>query len=235
MALVFGSNTTRASSTSNPITTGSLTIGAYNKVVVLMIKTLGANDRTGGSPTFASQTMTQASTTQKAAASPEAGCELWYLLDPPAGAGTASIPNAGTLTIFYTVAMGRASSSVSGLVLLDAASGGNATSTNPTPGEASLTTYGCLGFAVTAGGWTSWAPSAQIGTLIANTDDGADGGGEQYINGAGPGAHSLSWTFGTSDDWGAVSVYFREKHPVSWNNFMSPDITDSGFATERIR
>jgi hypothetical protein len=174
---------------------------------VLLLKTAGGTDRTGGAPTFAGLTMTQASTTQKAAASPEAGAELWYLLQPPAGANTGSIPNAGTLTLYYTWATGKAAPGH--VSLLDGANGGNGTSTNPTPGAVVTTTNGDIGFAIAASGVTTWAPTAQAGNVIANTDDGTHGGGEQYYLQDTPGSITLNWTQG-SDDWGAVAAFFRQ-------------------------
>lgn len=235
MALSFGQNTTRATSASSPITTGSITLATNEKLIVLMIKTVGSVTRAGGSPTFGGQTMTQANSTQIAAATPEASCELWYLLDPPTGANTASIPNTGVKTIFYTLATAKASTTTSGKVTLDGANGGNATSTNPTPGAVAVTEGYTIGFAITAGGWTTWNPSAQIGTIIANTDDGADGGGEQYWVTTGPGSLTLSWTFGTSDDWGAVAAFFKEQAPVSFNNYLFADGGDGMSMTEKIR
>ncbi|MEO7397327.1 MAG: hypothetical protein ABIW84_02060 [Ilumatobacteraceae bacterium] len=197
-------------------------MNALDTVLVLMLKTVGAVDRAGGAPTFAGLTMTQANSTQKAVTSPECGCELWYLLNPRAGANTASIPNTGTKTILYTIATGRAATGKTSA--FDGANGGNATSTNPTPGAVVTTVNGAIGFAITAGGWTTWAPSAQVGTIIANTDDGADGGGEQYLLQASLGTSTLSWTFATSDDWGAVSAYFKEidQNVVGRGRFYQP-------------
>ena len=183
-----------------------------------MLKTTAATDRAGGAPTFAGLTMTQAGTTQKAAASPEAGAELWYLLNPPIGSWTATIPNTGALTIFYTLATGKAKAG--GQSAFDGANGGNGTSTNPTPGAVVTTEDGDIGFAVVATGAQTWAPSAQVGTIIANTDDGATGGGEQYHLQSAKGSATLSWTFGTSDDWGAVVAYFKEVPPKNLENYM---------------
>lgn len=225
----------RTSSAGNPITTASVDTDAFEKVLVLLIKTTGATNRAGGSPTYGGVALTQASTTQKAVTSPEASAEIWYLLDPAVGPATLSIPNTGAATLYYTVLTIRGSSSTNGKVTLDGASGGNATSTNPTPGAVVLDDYGCFGVAITAGGWTSWAPSAQVGTIIANTDDGAHGGGEQYIQNVGPGSHTLSWTFGTSDDWGAVSAYFTEVPANTFQNYMAADVTGDMGTGERIK
>lgn len=233
MAHSYGTNSARASSAGNPITTASFTTSALDTVLVLMLKTVGATNRSGGSPTFAGLTMTQANSTQKAAASPEASAELWYLLNPPVGSYAATIPNTGSATIKYTIATGRAASGFKSA--FDGANGGNNTSTNPTPGAVVTTENGDIGFAITAGGWTTWSPSAQAGTVIANTDDGADGGGEQYILQATAGSSTLNWTFGTSDDWGAVAAYFKEIPATVSNNYQSIK-ADSGMSvSEKIR
>lgn len=240
MAIQFGKNSTRTSGNTSPITTASFTINNDERVLVLMLNVASATSRAGGAPTFGGQTMTQASSTQKAAASPEASAELWYLLDPPIGSNTASIPNTGTLTIFYTLATAKLSSQagsggVSGHAKFDGANGSNNTSTNPTPGAVTTTTERSIGFAIIAGGAQTWAPSAQVGTAIANTDDGSTGGGEQYILLTGPQSHTLSWTFGTSDDWGAVSAYFYEITPPVLNNYQSIKAASGVSVTELIR
>ena len=221
----------RTSSAGNPITF-SYTVEAGDNVIVLLLKVNGATNRAGGSPTWGSDTFTQANSTQKAATSPEASAELWYLLNPTPGTQTLTIPNTGALTIFTTVAVGRCQG---GRAEFDGANGGNATSTNPTPGAVTVTTPSNIGFAITAGGWTTWAPSSQAGTVIANTDDGATGGGEQYLANAGLGSHTLSWTFGTSDDWGAVAAFFREVSPVSFNNYMGMEAGSGISIGEKIR
>lgn len=234
MAHVFGKASTRTSSTSNPITTAAFSIVTGETVLVLMLKVNGATNRAGGAPSFAGLTMTQANSTQKAAVSPEASAELWYLLNPPIGSYTATIPNTGALTIFYTLATGKAKAG--GRSAFDVAGGNNGTSTNPSPGSVTTTDSGDIGFAVVASGAQTWGPTAQAGTAIANTDDGADGGGEQYHLQSALGAIDLNWTFGTSDDWGAVCAYFKEVPPPNLNNYMGVR-ADSGISvfTEKIR
>lgn len=219
MAHTYGKNSTRTSGTGNPITTASFQIVAGETVFVLLLKIDGGTNRAGGAPTFAGQTLTQANTTQKAAASPEASAELWYLLNPPVGTWTCTIPNTGALTIFYTLATGKAKPG--GKSALDVAGGNNGTSTNPAPGSVTTTEDGCIGFAVVASGAQTWSPSARAGTQIADTDDAAHGGGEQYHLQATKGAIDLGWTFGTSDDWGAVCVYFKEVPPHAVGNHMN--------------
>lgn len=223
MAHTYALGRVRTSSAGNPITF-SYTVAIGDTVIGLLIKGVGGSDRAGGSPTWGPYTFTQASTTQKAAASPEASAELWYLLNPYPATATLTIPNSGAITTFTTVVIGRAVAG--GTSRFIAASGGNGTSTNPTPGAVTVTDAGSIGFAINANGATTWAPSAQVGTVIANTDDGADGGGEQYILSPAIGSHTLSWTFGTSDDWGAVSAYFREIPPANMENFKYVRVGD---------
>lgn len=217
MAHTYALGKARTSSAGNPITV-SYVVANGDTVICLMIKTVGATNRAGAAPTWGTYTFTQASSTQKAAASPEASAEMWYLVNPVPATATLTIPNTNAATIKYTVGIGRATNG--GQSFFDAANGGNNTSTNPTPGSVTCTTAGDMVFAITAGGWTTWAPSAQAGTIIANTDDGADGGGEQYSIRTNPGAFTLNWTFGTSDDWGAVVAAFKEVRPNGLQNYL---------------
>lgn len=240
MAWAHSVNFARASSTGNPITQ-SVTIGVDDKVLVVLLKTASATNRAGGALTWGAVTLTQANSTQKAVTSPEASAEIWYLLDPTPGTQTLTIPNTNAATIFRTVVVGQ-QAGLSGTTTFVGANGGNATSTNPTPGAVSLPGGGveCLGYAITAGGWTTWAPGSQVGTAIANTDDGAHGGGEQYIITIASGNHTLSWTFGTSDDWGAVSAYFSFTPTAvvyynQFNNYMGVDVGDGMSTSEKIR
>jgi hypothetical protein len=189
----------------------SLTVQAADTVIVCMIKTTGATTKLGAAPSIGGVSLTQANSTQIAAVTPEASCELWYLLNPNASPGSGSqtfaFGNSNAVTGFYTWAAGQ---SATGKSALQGTNGANGTSTNPAPGSITPSAIGDIGFAITAGGWTTWAPSAQAGTIIANTDDGADGGGEQYIITPNATAVNLGWTFATSDDWGAVAAFFKE-------------------------
>ncbi len=231
MAHTYALGQARTSSAANPITL-SYTIAKGDTVVCLMIKTVGTTARTGGAPTWGGYTFTQRSTAQFAAASPEAGCELWDLLNTPPGTQTLTIPNTGAATNLYTIGIGRAA--LGGQSRFEGTNGGNATSTNPTPGAVTVTEAGCIGFAITAGGAQTWAPSAQVGTIIANTDDGAHGGGEQYVLNPAIGSHTLSWTFGTSDDWGAVAAYYKEVAPAGFNAFQSVSADDGLSVSNRV-
>jgi hypothetical protein len=101
------------------------------------MKVDGGTDRAGGAPTLGPYPFTQANSTQKAAASPEASAEAWYLLNPYPGTYTLTIPNTGGLTIHDTVVIGRATAGAS--MVFAAASGLNGTSTNPGPGTLTTT------------------------------------------------------------------------------------------------
>ncbi len=232
MAHTYALGRARASSAGNPITF-SYTVATGDTVIAVLMQGVGANNRAGGSLTWGPYTFTQANSTQKGAASPEASAELWYLLNPAPATATLTIPNSGPITVFHTVAIGRAKAGgTSGFI---GANGGNNTTTNPTPGAVTVTDAGSIGFAVVATGAQTWAPSAQVGTVIANTDDGANGGGEQYILDPAIGSHTLSWTFGTSEDWGAVSAYFREVAPHNLENLKYVRVGDGMSTGERVR
>lgn len=232
MAHTFGQNTTHTSAAGNPITIGFTTLPGETALVV-MLKVNGATNRAGGALTFAGKALTQANSTQKAATSPEASAELWYLPNPPIGTYNVVIPNTGSLTIFHMIATGKAAPGSKSQ--FDVANGGNATSTNPTPGATVITADGAIVFAVVATGATTWAPSAQAGTVLNNTDDGADGTGRQYALRSARGTFTLNWTFGTSDDWGAVAAAFVEVPPVSFENGRGVGGGEGVGVTERIR
>lgn len=215
MAHTIGSLPARASSAGNPITF-SQAVAAGETVMVVMLKVNGATDRAGGALTWGEYTLTQANSTQKAVTTPEASTELWYLLNPPATTRTLTIPNTGALTIFYQVAFGRAA--LGGKSKFNAAAGTNGTSANPSPGAIASCLAGDIVFATCASGATTWAPSAQSGTVIQNTDDGAHGGGTEYSLRATDGSFTPSWTQ-ASDDWGAVAAAFSEVAPNALENY----------------
>lgn len=217
MAHAFGRRAlSHTSSTGNPISV-SLTVNPGETVACLMLKVVGATNRAGGAPTWAGSTFTQRNSTQKAAASPEASAELWDLLNPLPGTYTLTIPNTGALTVFYEV--DTASAAAGGHSEFEAANGANATAANPSPGAVTMSAGG-IAFAIVATGAQTWSPSAQAGTIINNTDDGADGTGRQYSTTSG--SLTLSWTFATSDDYGAVVACYREVPPHGFANYMRP-------------
>lgn len=227
MAHTIGSLPARASSAGNPITF-SQAVAQGETVMVVMLKVNGGTNRAGGAPTWGEFTLLDSGLgVQKAAASPEASTELWYLLKPPPGTKTLTIPNTGALTIFYQVAFGKAAAG--GKSQFNAANGGNGTSTNPTPGAIASCRAGDIVFATVASGATTWSPSAQAGTIIQNTDDGAHGGGTQYSIRGADGSFTLNWTFGTSDDWGAIAAAFSEIPPHRIPAYMGSGIKERRF------
>lgn len=232
MAHTIGSLPARASSASNPITF-SLDVAAGETVLVVMLHVQGATNRAGGALSWGEFTLSQADAVQKAATSPEGSTELWYLENPPPGSKTLTIPNTGALTIRYQVALARAKGG--GRSKFNAASGSNGTSTNPTPGAIAACLAGDIVFATVFSGATTWAPSAQAGTVIQNTDDGAFGGGTQYSIRGADGSFTNNWTFGTSDDWGAVAAAFSEIAPVAFENYKGVDVGDGMSCGEKIR
>jgi hypothetical protein len=224
MAHTIGTITARRSTTSNP-DTSTVVVLAGETVLTVLIKTVGGTDRAGGSLTWGPYTLTQANTTQKAASSPEASAELWYLVNPIPGSATLTIPNTGGRTMLVTIV--RAGAASGGTSKFSAANGANNTSANPSPGAVTITDAGAFVVAVVASGATTWAPSAQVGTIIANTDDGTDGGGEQYALSPALGSFTLSWTQ-ASDDWGAVVAAFNEVPPHGVNNYERPKCVSAG-------
>lgn len=220
----------RASSAGNPITR-AVTLPAGQTVLALLLKGVvtragGAPTLSGGDPVTGAVTFVQANSTQQAATSPEASAELWYAVPTQpgpnafnAGSFTLTIPNTGAITVFSTLESGSMDGG-GGRSVFDGANGANNTAANPSPGAVTVVSDDEIAWAITAGGWTTWAPSAQTGTAIANTDDGAHGGGEQYVIAPAIGSHTLGWTFATSDDWGAVAAYFRGVGAATANNFL---------------
>lgn len=213
----------------NPTTFSATTLQG-DTVLVLMLVVGGGTNRAGGSPSINGQVFQQANSTQKAAASPEASAELWYLLNPHTlfipGTYTVTVPNTGALTIFYALAAGIAKSGSKSA--LDVTGGTNGTSANPAPGSVTPNDDGDVGFSVVATGAQTWSPSAQAGTgccgtgtSLGNFDDGATGSGFQSHLQATKAAIDLGWTFATSDDWGAVVAYFKEIAPHALNNYMA--------------
>jgi hypothetical protein len=205
----------RSSAATSPITR-SATTAAGDTCLVLMLNIVGATNRAGTAPTFNGVAGIQANSTQKAATTPEASAELWYWVGgiPPGTTGglfigTADIviPNTGSATIFSAAYTGRAATGFTSL--FNAAAGSNNTAANPTTGSIAGTIAGDIIFATTAGGWQAFAPSARTGTSLYETDDGANGGGGQYLLQGGSGAQAMTWTQ-ASDDWGAVGAAFKE-------------------------
>jgi hypothetical protein len=196
-----------------------------------MLHVAGGTARAGGALTLGSYTLTQANSTQKAATSPEGSAELWYLLNPVPGAYTLTIPNTGALTVRYVVAY--AAAKLGSKSLFRGANGSNGTSANPATGTIACIA-GDIVFSAVCSGATTWNPSAQTGTVIQNTDDGALGGGTQYSIIVADGAHTISWTQ-ASDDWGAVAAAFGEVGTNSFNQWHGFKVGNGMSTGEKIR
>ncbi|HSX45369.1 MAG TPA: hypothetical protein VLF39_04685, partial [Candidatus Saccharimonadales bacterium] len=213
MAHIFDTNL-RFTGATSPLAS-NYTCGAGSTVLVLGIVTGGSTARAGGAPTYNGVALTQAGSTQKAAASPETVVEMFYLLAPPTGSSLSiSVPNTGTASLFVQASTYK---SGTGISALDIATGGNNTGTNPL---VAITTGsdGCAIVAVVGSGAQTWAPSARNGTQLNDTDDGSFGDGNQYLMQSAHGAQNMGWTFGTSEDWAIVVAAFKETLVVNVNN-----------------
>ena len=65
------------------------------------------------------------------------------------------------------------------------------------------------------------APTADSGTTLFITDNGAFSDSGQYTLQATAGSQAMSWTVG-SDDWGVVVAAFKEVLPVANNPDLQP-------------
>lgn len=202
----------RTSATSNPITRAA-TLNALDTVIVLSLTVVGSANRTGGSPTWNGVAGSQAANmTQKATVSPEASIEVWYWLSPTITSANIVIPNAAGQNILSALYSAR---SATGLSQFEDSGGSNGVSAGQFGTSVNNCSTGSIIFCFAAGGWQSLAPTARTGTSLYETDDGSTGGAGQYlVRASGSGSQTMSWTFGTSDDWGAVAVSFNEAVPA---------------------
>src|SRR5678809_819934 len=92
MAMTYALGRARVGALTNPITF-SYVVAPGDSMIALLLNVQSGTSRAGGAPTWGSSTFTQANSTQKAATSPEASAELWYLLNPTPGTQTLTIPN----------------------------------------------------------------------------------------------------------------------------------------------
>ena len=213
MAHTFGTGaqfpTTGTATDANNPATFSYTCPAGSTVLCLMIAYAGSTDRAGGAPSYNGVAMTQAGTVHRGSPSPECSCEIWYLLDPPTGSSlNFSVPNTGTLASKYYIGTGIAGSGM--VSALDVVGGADTAGTNPSA-TVTPTVNGAIIFAVVANGAQAWNSTAVSGTAeIAEGDLGAWGAGSQYFLQATAAAKAMSWTFGTSEDYGIAVAAFKE-------------------------
>lgn len=230
MALTFSGGLGSNTASTNPV---SAFWGTSQPVSVLIVclKTLGATNRAGGAPNYMGVDLIQANTTQKAAASPESSAEIWYMTNPPhspAADPNIIIPNTGLAAVHYDIIGAKAQLGMT--AAFEAAGGSNGTSVNPTTGAIVTTKDGCFGVGLVVSGAQTWAPSATTGTILTNVDDGSDGYGEAYTEQVSAGSFTFTWTFATSEDWGAVGVFFKEvaDPDVQLNNYQSVSSVSAG-------
>lgn len=216
MAHTYRQIIAHTTSSGNPISQASVVVSPGDTVLCLTLKVAGATNRAGNAPTIGPYTFVNRGGVQKAAASPEASAELWDVLNPAPGTYTLTIPNTGALSISYGLDAGQAAAGWA--TDFDAVAATNNTGTNPSPGALERSRSGNITFCIIATGAQTWAPSAQVGTNINNTDDGAHGTGRQYSIG-GPGSHTLSYTFGTSDDYGIIASSYKEVPATNFPNY----------------
>jgi hypothetical protein len=222
-------------STSNPVT-GSYICGTGSTVLVVMINYAGSTARGGGAPTFNGIALTQADQQRYGSTGPECSSEIWYLLDPPTGAAyTVNVPNSGGLATVVMVASAKAASGKKSA--LDVSSGLGAVGTNPTTSSFTTTVNGDAIFATVANGAQSWSPTSRTGTQLSDSDNGAWGGGFQYLMQAAAGSTTMGWTFGTSEDYGIIAVAFKEYTPPSYTpraiKYYDPNV--SGWVEKTVK
>jgi hypothetical protein len=232
MAHTYGTSArlpaTATTTTANPATF-SINCPAGTTVLWLGIVVSGTTARSGGDPTYDSVAMTAGAAKTNAGGTAEENAETWYMLLPPTGSSlTISVPNSGGLALTMSAACASAANGyISSKSGSSVATQGN--STNPsTTGPAGA--VGDITFAVIGNGAQAWAPSARSGTQIHDWDSGSRGHGSQYVIEAGTSGSTLSWTFGTSEDWIIEADRFTETAIVA-PTVTSSDPTNVGQTT----
>ena len=204
--------TSGTTTTANPVT-ASLTLPAGTTALWVSIVAGGTTARSGGTPTFNGTALTAGNVKTNGGGTPETCAEDWYLLAPPTGAAyTLSIPNAGALGL--AIAYAYASADVGKSSVYDNAVITQGSSTSPS--TSFTVTDGAIWFGAVGTGAQTWAPSARSGSQINDWDAGSWGRGAQYGIKSGTGSQTVSWTFGTSEDWVIQAVAFKEQaNPVT--------------------
>lgn len=196
--------------TDNPVT-GSFAAGTGATVMVMMLAYAGTTARGGGAPTFAGSALTQAGTQRYGATSGEASAEMWYFLSPPtSGSYAVSIPNTGALALSADIASGKAAAGYGSVLDATSGSANTGATTNPYT-TITISGSGDILFGNVANGAQNWNPTATSGSILYNRDNGAWGEGSQYDLQPTAGLKTLSWTFGTGEDWGVCAVAFKEQ------------------------
>lgn len=207
MAHTFDTSYRLAKTAANPATF-SYTCGAGTTLLVLFVFA-APPDRGGGAPTYNGIALSQADQRRYASSSPEIDCECWYLINPPTGSAyTVSIPNPNARNIMAVAASFKAAAGYTSA--LRVATGGSNTSTNPSCPPLTGVQSGDALVAGVGNGADAWAPTARTGVQLYDQNDGTYGHGTQYLLPTSAGDVTMSWTFDTSDDWGAVAAAFME-------------------------
>lgn len=179
--------------------------GTDATLLVLTIVGAGTTQRAGGAPTYNGVALTQADQTRGGATGYETSAELWYLIDPPSGANTISVPNTGAITLYATASSYSAGD---GYTSAFDASGFNEATTGANPSASvSASVAGDVYVAVLGDGLAT-APTARTGTALAEVDDGSYSDNHQYYIKAGTGSQTISWTI-ASDDHAMVVAAFK--------------------------
>ena len=218
MAHIFDTNL-RFTGSGNPLTS-NYTPGSGATVLVIGIVTAGSAQRSGGTPTFDGNDLTQADQTRQHGVNPEISCELWYLLEPDTGSALQiSIPNPTSLTLHVQVSTYKAASGFTSD--LDVEGGDSGTSASASV-SLTPTVNGAVIVGVFADG-EDFIPTAQTGTELNTTDDGLYSDSNQFTLQAIATAIETGWTTQTygagvygggvyngDDDWALSVAAFKE-------------------------
>ena len=136
-----------------------------------------------------------------------------------------------------TIAWGSGSAASTYTSVYDNAVSTPGNSTNP---STSFTVQdGAIWFGGVGNGATTWNPSARSGTQINDWDAGSRGRGAQYGIKSGTGSQTVSWTFGTSEDWIIQAISFKESPlaqaltptlATNSNSFFAPTVSTGAVA-----
>lgn len=234
MAHTFDTNL-RFAGSSNPLT-ANYTCGAGATLLVLGIIVTGNSPRSGGLPSYGGK-LFASSPPNGSNSGVETTAEMLYLPNPTTGQSLSiSVPNTLGLTLQI-----QASSYKAGANKTSALDQSNSTadlvgSANP---SLSLTTlFNGEVIVATLGDGLITAPTAQSGTNLNRTDDGAYSDSNQYTLQATAGSVASSWTV-ASDDWCLVACSFFEINKPLPNNYQFPSASNNNpgiiSITEKIR
>jgi hypothetical protein len=181
------------------------TTGATAIIVGLSVVTNTA--RTGGSPTYAGQTMILGSS-QTTTGSNNNQVEVWYLLNPLIGAANIVIPNTGALTISITAAAFKAAAGLDTVLdVVNTASANNGL--NPNVALTTTNAGDAVFSVVTTSGGTLTAGQTSISTGTTGAGAATQYWGGQYALQVAAGAISMNWT-ASAGKYSTAAVSLRE-------------------------